>query len=260
MTNSGASAATLTFAPAATATFAGAIQDGANPLALAMDGPGTQFLSGVNTYSGGTTVNAGTLEFVKAASLPGYKSGSVTVAGGAVLAVQPNINGTSGWSGSQIDSLVTSANWLNNAAVLGIDTTQGSFAYGGSISQALSLTKLGANTLILTGSNTYSGVTTVSSGTLQVGNGGSGASIGGSSGVILANNSALVFNHAGSSSVAGAITGNGSLTKTGPGTLILDAPATFTGPTTINQGTLQLAPPPTNTTSSRRRRITAMTL
>ena len=41
----------------------------------------------------------------------------------------------------------------------------------------------GGNTLELTAANTYTGPTTITAGTLQVGNGGSGASIGGTSGV-----------------------------------------------------------------------------
>ena len=48
--------------------------------------------------------------------------------------------------------------------------------------------------LTLTGSNTYSGATTVGAGTLQVGNGGSSAFLGSPS-VTLFNSAALVFNH-----------------------------------------------------------------
>jgi autotransporter-associated beta strand protein len=52
------------------------------PGSLVMNGGGTQVLSGANTYSGGTTVSAGTLE----ASVSGaLGSGNVTVAGGANL-------------------------------------------------------------------------------------------------------------------------------------------------------------------------------
>ncbi len=55
------------------------------------------------------------------------------------------------------------------------------------------LTKAGPATLILTGVNTYSGATVVGAGVLQIGNGGSGASIGGTSSVL--DNGSLVFNH-----------------------------------------------------------------
>ena len=79
-------------------------------------------------------------------------------------------NGTTGWSSSQIDSLLGNATWTDDTAVLGIDTTQGSFTYGGDITAAVALAKLGANSLILTGNNSYTGGTTVSGGTLKLGN------------------------------------------------------------------------------------------
>src|SRR5208283_3724397 len=54
--------------------------------------------------------------------------------------------------------------------VLGIDTTNGDFTYGGSIAQPTGLTKLGANTLKLTGANSYSGSTTINGGMLAMSN------------------------------------------------------------------------------------------
>ena len=63
MTNNGPSAAVLTLAPAGgSATFSGVIQDGASQTALTLNGPGTQILAGSNTYSGLTTITAGTLQ------------------------------------------------------------------------------------------------------------------------------------------------------------------------------------------------------
>ncbi len=60
VTNSVASSV-LTLAPTGSTTFSGSIVDGSGTVALALNGPGTQVLSGTNTYSGGTTVNNGTL-------------------------------------------------------------------------------------------------------------------------------------------------------------------------------------------------------
>ena len=45
--------------------------------------------------------------------------------------------GTTGSSSVQITSLLADTSWANNTAVLGIDTTNGNFTYGGNITQAL---------------------------------------------------------------------------------------------------------------------------
>ena len=138
--------------------------------------------------------------------------------------------------------MLVNAKFTDNTSVLGIDTTNGDSTYGGSIGlvQDLALTKLGPNTLTLTGSNTYTGVTTVSGGTLQVGNGGSGASIGGTSVVNMANNAALIFNHTDSIAFAAPINGSGSLAKMGSGTLTLSKLSTYAGSTVITGGTLKI--------------------
>ena len=109
----------------------------------------------------------------------------------------------------------------------------------GVISGAGSVVMSGPNSLILTGANTYTGATTISSGTLQIGNGGSGASLGGTSGVT--NNGIFIFNHADSTTLNVPISGSGSLKKQGAGTLSLSVPSTFGGGTTINGGVLAIA-------------------
>ena len=85
-------------------------------------------------------------------------------------------------------------------------------------------------------------MTTVSGGTLSIGNGGSGASIGGTSGVVLANGANITFNHADPVSFAAPISGSGSLLKTGNGTLSLTNFNTYTGATIVSGGRLQLGP------------------
>ena len=98
----------------------------------------------------------------------------MTVDAGAILAVQPG--GNSGWGNTQIAILLGSTHWSDSTAAFGIDTSSGNFTYGGNITLAVGLTKLGANTLTLTGSNTYSGVTAIDGGTLSLG---SAAALGG---------------------------------------------------------------------------------
>ena len=82
------------------------------------------------------------------------------------------------------------------------------------ISGTGSLTKTGTGTMILTGANTYTGGTTISAGTLQIGNGGTTGTVAGN----IVDNAALVFNRTDTLTYAGVISGTGSLTKFGTGT------------------------------------------
>jgi autotransporter-associated beta strand protein len=120
-------------------------------------------------------------------------------------------------------------------------------AQSGSVAAILAgsagLTKSGTGTLSLTAANTYSGTTTVNEGTLQLGDGGSAGSLSASSSIV--NNATIVINRSnsvtqGTDFSSAAITGLGSLTQAGTGTLSLTAANTYSGTTTVNGGTLQL--------------------
>lgn len=85
-------------------------------------GAGTLVLSGVNTYSGGTVINAGTVTVMRAASLPGYATpGKVTVSGGILI---ESIGAAGSWSQSQIEALRVA-----NGVTPGIDISNGNFDY-----------------------------------------------------------------------------------------------------------------------------------
>jgi autotransporter-associated beta strand protein len=99
------------------------------------------------------------------------------------------------------------------------------------------LTKSGAGKWILTGTNTYTGGTTIANGLLQIGAGAASGNIGNGN---IINNGALNFNRSGILTVSGGITGTGALTNDGSGTVILVADNTYSGGTTINAGTLQI--------------------
>ena len=92
--------------------------------------------------------------------------------------------------------------------------------------------------LILSGSNTYTGGTTVNAGTLQVGSGGSGEGL--LSSVTMSNNATVAFNHNDGLSYSGAISGSGQLVKLGTGNLDLVGTSSYSGPTTISAGTVEL--------------------
>jgi autotransporter-associated beta strand protein len=215
-------------------TLAGSLS---GPGSLTKIGAGTLFLSGSNTYTGATTVSAGTLEAAGATALPSYATqGTITVANGATLAVAV---GGNGWTSAGIGTLLgRNSGGFAGGSILGIDTSGGSLSYGSNIAGNMGLALWGGNTLVLTAANTYTGPTTITAGTLQVGNGGSGASIGGTSGVT--DNASLVFNHAGTVTFSPVISGSGSLTQTGSGKLVIVGANTYSGPTTITGGTLQI--------------------
>ena len=92
----------------------------------------------------------------------------------------------------------------------------------------------GAGTIILTGPNDYGSGTTISAGTLQIGNNGAAGVLPGN----VVNNAALVWHRSDSFTYAGAISGSGTMTKNGAGTLTLSGTSSFSGGTTVSAGTL----------------------
>ncbi len=91
-------------------------------------------------------------------------------------------------------------------------------------------------TTVLAGNNTYTGGTTVSGGTLQIGKGGTTGSIAGN----IVNNSAVVFNRSDTVNYAGNISGTGSLNNIGAGLLRLSGASTATGEIIVSNGGMEL--------------------
>lgn len=136
-------------------------------------GSGVLTLSGVNSYTGGTTVNSGTLVFRNT----GAKSGTGTHAFAAGTTLGLGVGGSGFFSATDVTNAFsgTMTGNLSNVTVtattnVAIDTTAGDFTYSDSISgnPTKGLTKLGANSLILEGTNTYTGATLVNAGTMIV--------------------------------------------------------------------------------------------
>ncbi len=198
---------------------------------------GTLTLTGNNTYTGATTVAAGTLALSGAGALSDSTAVNVTAGSFTINAITS--------TGETIGSLAGAA---GTTVVLGNKTlttaNNDSTTFAGVISgTGGGLTKNGTGTLTLNGSNTYTGATTISAGTLQIGNGGLVGSLSTSS--VIANNANLVFNRTndvvqGTDFSASAITGTGNLTQSGSGNLTLNAANTYTGTTAITSGTLQI--------------------
>jgi len=102
---------------------------------------------------------------------------------------------------------------------------------------ATALLKNGPGRWALTGNSTYTGLTTINNGVLQIGVGGATGSFG--SGNVL-NNGRIDFNRTGTLTVNSAISGSGAVTNDGTGTLILANNNSYSGGTYINAGTVQI--------------------
>jgi outer membrane autotransporter protein len=142
-----------------TSTLSGAITGAGS---FTTSGPGTLILSGANTYSGATTVAAGTL---RAGSTTGLSSSSAFTVSSTL-----DLHGFS----STIGSLAGTGNVTNGASTAATLTAEGnnsSTTFSGTLTNGagtLALTKTGTGTLILSGTNTYTGGTVISAGTLTV--------------------------------------------------------------------------------------------
>lgn len=161
---------------------------------------GTTILSGNNTYVGTTTIASGATAQFGNGGATGLIAGNVTNNGAMAI---------------KLSSFTT---------------------YGGVISGGGTFEQSGSNTLTLTSNNTYAGLTKISSGTLQLGNGGTTGSVAGS----IENNSHLSFNRSGTFTFSNLISGTGDVDKTGSGTMTLASAQTYTGGTSVSQGTLRL--------------------
>jgi outer membrane autotransporter protein len=215
----------------------------------------TQTLSGNNTNSGTTTITAGTLI---AGSTTALSSASAfTVNGTLDLGGFSNTIGALNGTGT----VTNSANPQQNAVLtVGQPRRTASGLFSGAIQDGPNSTvslNLAGGVLVLTGSNTYTGGTTISGGVLNVSaNNNLGAASGGltfnggtlqfGSAFNLANTRTITLNGAGgifdtngfNSNVSQGITGIGGLTKTGPGTLTLSGFNSYRGDTVLNAGTL----------------------
>ncbi|HEV8016683.1 MAG TPA: autotransporter domain-containing protein [Stellaceae bacterium] len=179
--------------------------------------PGVAGANGVGVEGSNLTITDSGL--IAGASGNGVQANAITFTRGAnTLTLQPGstlIGNIEIDGGGSVSFNQASAQVLNNA-----------ITGNGSVVQA------GTGELTLTGVNTYTGGTTVSAGTLQ----GDTSSLQGN----IADNAALVFNQGANGVFGGSISGAGTLTKIGGGTLLLDGANSFTGSTTVSAGALEI--------------------
>ena len=165
--------ATLEFNSSGAQTFANAILDGVTSQdttdigSVMKEGSGTVTLSGPDTYTGSTTILAGG---IAAGSTTGLSSNSViTVDQGATLDLAGNDSSIAGLAGDS-GSIVQSSGGLATLKLVGSsDTTfSGTLQDGTAAGSQLALDMAGGGTFTLTATNTYTGPTTVTAGTLDV--------------------------------------------------------------------------------------------
>ncbi|MEJ6643044.1 MAG: autotransporter-associated beta strand repeat-containing protein, partial [Akkermansiaceae bacterium] len=128
-----------------------------------MSGAGIVTLTGTNSYAGNTSSTAGSLVATTTAALPGYDSPGRVIFDGGTIGVQV---GGAGWTTGEVDTLLNNA--TKTAGALGFDTTNGDFTLPTDFSGTIGLTKLGANTLTLSGDNSYAGNTSLLEGALHI--------------------------------------------------------------------------------------------
>ncbi len=222
--------------------------------ALTKSGPGTVTLSGANSYTGGTTLTGGTLQIAGLGAL-GSPAGTLGVSGGVLdLGTSVQTSGALTLSGGTIQ------NGTLDAASFGVQAGTVSAVLGG----AGALTMSGPGTVTLSGSNSYTGGTTLTGGTLQIAGLGTLGSPTGTLGVSggtldlgtsVQTTGALTLTggtiqngtldaasfgvQAGT--VSAVLGGAGALTMSGPGTVTLSGSNSYTGGTTLTGGTLQIA-------------------
>ncbi len=254
-------------------TFSGIIQNGAGTLSLVKTGSGTQVLSGVNTYTGSTTIANGTLQLSGGSNrLP--PTTLLTLGQGATGGVL-DLNGQS----QTVTGLISASAAVNRVVNGGggtpnltLNVAGGPHLFtgvlGGLGQDSFTLTKAGAGTQILNGVNTFTGETTINGGVLQIN---SDAALGTAPGAFVGNQVTILNNatlrttasftingnrgitlgagggtldvSAGGLTLNSTFAGGTSLTKIGAGDLILanNGPLSAPGTTNINAGRLFFA-------------------
>jgi autotransporter-associated beta strand protein len=178
----------------------------------------------------------------------GTLAGNITGPGGLIVTGDGNVRtftGTNGYGWTTINGGTLQIGYGGTSGTLGRGgvTNNANLTFNRkdflSVSNQISgpgaLSQNGVGTVALCGTNTYTGLTSINAGVLQIGNGGNTGTLGPGN---VANSATLVFARSGSLPVTNQISGPGALVQNGAGMVVLYGTNTYTGSTTVNAGTL----------------------
>jgi fibronectin-binding autotransporter adhesin len=151
----------------------GSVLDSSNTGGLTKNGTGDLTLSGANTFTGDVTLNTGRLILGNDSAMGGAMGSIVINSGTLDVTAARTLSGNKAqnWNGNFTFAGSNTLNMGSGAVTLGANSTvtvsASTLTVGGDISgSGFGLGKSGAGSLILSGSNSYTGATTVNSGTV----------------------------------------------------------------------------------------------
>ncbi|MFN6336183.1 MAG: beta strand repeat-containing protein, partial [Sphingobacteriales bacterium] len=214
-------------------TLAANIADnGTGAVSVSKTGAGLWVLSGASSYTGATTLNAGTLS-VSAVSNLGNAASNLVFNGGTLQI--SNTTNLPNFSTLGRTVLFTSGQ------TVGLDVTSGTFTVDQVLNQGTGgLSKAGAGTLVINSAHSYTGQTTINAGILQLNDGGaiSPAPLFLNGGTFAVNRSTTATL---GSTLPAIVGGTGSLDNISANSLVLNAPTFHTGNTTATTGNITLS-------------------
>jgi fibronectin-binding autotransporter adhesin len=230
-------------------------------------------LDGDNTFSGATSLTAGTI-IANHANALGTTAGSTTVASGATVRVTGGLTVAEAFTIAGTGKTVSGVDYGALHLVSGTTTLSGAITFTGDANVsaasgatltlsgvlgggAFNLNKTDAGTLVLSNTGNEAGLTggtTVTAGTLSIASddhlaGGTVTLAGGTlanSAIVTIDNaidvtSASTVSAASNMVLGGVVSGSGALTQSGAGTLTLSASNTYSGAVSVTAGTLALS-------------------